>query len=144
MEQVVLAGYDTLIRIFDPKYYQPASTGSTSPETEDKSPMHTQLGPFLRRAKLRVTLRPGDEWGGAAEQRSYLDHLLQGDGARSTGEARKWADRIELVEGHEDGNTVISSTYARDAAQDRDWPGLRRLVSPTVGALIEEQALYVP
>ncbi|KAJ8119327.1 hypothetical protein ONZ43_g3700 [Nemania bipapillata] len=64
-EQVYLAGYDTLIRIFNQKYYPDNS-------------MKASLGPFFAHARLRITMRTDDNWGTAAEQISYLDELRTG------------------------------------------------------------------
>lgn len=139
-EQVVLAGYDTLIRIFNPKYYGPAGTGV---QEGGVTPMQNALGPFLRRAKLRVTMRPDDEWGDGAEQRAYLEDLVSGDGLERVGGKREWGGRIELVEGQREGEEVVSSTYARDAAGEKDWERLGRMVTPAVEGVVEELQLYV-
>ncbi|UKZ64329.1 uncharacterized protein TrAtP1_005547 [Trichoderma atroviride] len=64
-EQIFLAGFDTVIRIFNPKYY---NTGG----------MRAALGPFFERARLRVTMRTDDEWGGEDEQLGYVKGLGEG------------------------------------------------------------------
>lgn len=48
--QIHIIGYDTLIRLFDTKYYPPSHSLAV-------------LAPFLARHRLRVHLRPG-QWGG--------------------------------------------------------------------------------
>lgn len=140
-EQVFLVGYDTLVRIFNPNYYGPpesvaqvASSGTT--------PMQEALGPFFGRAKLRVTMRTGDEWGGADDQTTYLADLLQGEGLNKVGGSKDWGRRIEMVEGREVGADIISSTYARGAAKDRDPDGLNLMVTPGVKWWIEQEGLY--
>jgi nicotinamide-nucleotide adenylyltransferase len=55
--QVFLCGFDTLVRIFNPKYY-PGNT------------MRTHLGPFFERATLRVTVREDEV--SAEEQVRYV------------------------------------------------------------------------
>ncbi|KAI9368000.1 Nucleotidylyl transferase [Aspergillus egyptiacus] len=111
IEQVHLTGYDTLIRIFNPKYYPPEHT-------------LRPLEPFLSKHRLVVTMRPDSEWGGKAEQEAYLDDLAQG-GRESEGGKREWAQRIRLVEGKKQGEPSVSSTRAREAIhsnpQDLDW-----------------------
>ncbi|KAL3481636.1 Nucleotidylyl transferase [Aspergillus californicus] len=111
LEQVHLTGYDTLIRIFNPKYYPPDHT-------------LRPLEPFLSKHKLRVTMRPDSEWGGTAEQEAYLADLAQG-GRESEGGKREWAQRIRLVEGKKPEERSVSSTKAREAIQtnphDLDW-----------------------
>ncbi|KAL4906493.1 hypothetical protein BDW74DRAFT_133583 [Aspergillus multicolor] len=109
--QVHLTGYDTLIRIFNTKYYPPEHTLKP-------------LEPFLSKHKLRVTIRPADEWGGKAEQEAYVADLAQG-GRGSEGGKREWAQHIQLVEGRKADERAVSSTKAREATQtnpqDLDW-----------------------
>lgn len=111
LEQVHLTGYDTLIRIFNPKYYPPEHTLQP-------------LGPFLSQHRLRVTMRPDSEWGGREEQEAFLRDMAQG-GMEAVGGKREWADRIRLVEGKKPEDRSVSSTKAREAIQnnpqDLDW-----------------------
>ncbi|KAL6236108.1 hypothetical protein BDW75DRAFT_239583 [Aspergillus navahoensis] len=110
-QQVHLTGYDTLIRIFNTKYYPPEHTLAP-------------LQPFLSKHKLRVTIRPDDEWGSKAEQEAYLADLAQG-GREGEGAKREWAQQIKLVEGKRVKERAVSSTKAREATQanpqDLDW-----------------------
>ncbi|QKX56280.1 uncharacterized protein TRUGW13939_03381 [Talaromyces rugulosus] len=126
-EQVHLTGYDTLIRIFNPKYYPPTHTLQP-------------LEPFLSRHRLRVTMRPDDEWGNREEQEDYLRQLAQG-GREGDGAKREWADRIQLVQGRKAGELPISSTRARQAAQTKDQL-LTTLVPESVASYVVEQNLY--
>ena len=113
LEQVHLIGYDTLIRIFNAKYYPPEHTLKP-------------LEPFLARHRLRVTERPDDGWGGEHDQLSFLHALSLGsmaaDGAKS-----EWARRIGFVKGKRPGEHPVSSTRAREAAahdaqiHELDW-----------------------
>ncbi|KAK4455358.1 hypothetical protein QBC34DRAFT_374197 [Podospora aff. communis PSN243] len=135
MEQVILAGYDTLIRIFNPRYYAVPEGGLKHGEAA----MQRALGPFLRRAKLRVTMRTDDEWGGAAEQRAYLEDLVIGEGLSKVGGRKEWGQRIELVDG---GGVVVSSTLARAAAAAKDWATLDKMVSLGVRGVVEGLGLY--
>ncbi|KGO68517.1 Cytidylyltransferase [Penicillium italicum] len=111
LEQVHLTGYDTLIRIFNSKYYPPEHTLKP-------------LEPFLSKHRLRVTMRPSDEWGGKEEQLGYVAALARGD-RDSEGACREWAERIQLVEGRLPTDQPVSSTRAREALQsapqDLDW-----------------------
>lgn len=127
IEQVHLTGFDTLIRIFNPKYYPPEHT-------------LRPLEPFLTRHRLRVTMRPSDEWGGRQEQEDYLRNLAQG-GRERDGAKPEWAGRIQLVEGRKPGEEPVSSTRARLAAQSGDTK-LSSLVSPSVGDYVLSQTLY--
>ncbi|KAI1438578.1 hypothetical protein GGR50DRAFT_368840 [Xylaria sp. CBS 124048] len=127
-DQVYLVGYDTLIRIFNPKYYPNNS-------------MKTSLDPFFSHAGLRVRMRTSDDWGNAAQQISYLDELRAGT-LEAAGGRVEWVDRIEMVEGRTDDEPVISSTRVRDAANKHDWDALRKLVGEGVATWIRENALY--
>jgi nicotinamide-nucleotide adenylyltransferase len=128
LEQIHLTGYDTLIRILNPKYYPPTHTLQP-------------LEPFLSRHRLRVTTRPDDEWGDRKEQEEYLRHLAQG-GREHEGGKREWAERIELVQGHKSDDTPVSSTRARSAAQSKDEKLLHSQVPAAVGSYIMSQDLY--
>ncbi|KAL2013814.1 hypothetical protein VTN00DRAFT_1339 [Thermoascus crustaceus] len=127
IEQVHLTGYDTLIRIFNPKYYPPEHTLQP-------------LEPFLTQHRLRVTMRPDDEWGGREEQEAYLRNMAQG-ALESLGGKREWAQRIQLVEGAKKGEEVVSSTKARQAAKSAPEK-LDSLVPGNVRDYIMSQELY--
>ncbi|KAL2265120.1 hypothetical protein VTJ83DRAFT_6220 [Remersonia thermophila] len=140
-DHVFLVGYDTLIRIFNPKYYNPPS--STTPAAlSGSTPMQNALDPFFGRARLRVTLRADDEWGGVDEQSQYLHEILHGDGLEKIGGSRDWGKRIDLVEARSVGTDIISSTYARAAAKKRDPDRLDLMVTPGVKWWIEQEGLY--
>lgn len=127
LEQVHLTGYDTLIRIFNAKYYPPEHTLEP-------------LSPLFSRHRLRVTLRPDDEWGGREEQRAFLCGLARGDREHEGGR-REWAEKIQLVEGKTTEERAVSSTKAREAAQsapqDLDW-----LLSSRVRELVLSERPY--
>lgn len=119
-EQVFLCGFDTLIRIFDAKYYGGG--------------MKEALGPFFARARVRVVMRPDDEWGGRDEQVKYVEGLggMLGDVG-----GEEWARRIEMVDGVEG---VVSSSMVR-ALVRRDGD-VDALVGGEVRAWIEGEGLY--
>lgn len=125
-----LTGFDTLIRILDPKYYGPERSLRV-------------LDGFFEKNRLRVTYRTDDEWGIKAAQDDYLREL--GEGRReSEGGKREWVTegRIEMVEGTKEGEEVVSSTKVRKAAKAGDREVLRRLVTKGVAAWILEEGLY--
>lgn len=127
LEQVHLTGYDTLIRIFNPKYYPPEHTLQP-------------LTPFLSQHRLRVTMRPNDEWGNQEEQQSFLINLAQG-GRASEGGRPEWAQRIQLVQGSRPEDPPVSSTKAREAIQQD--PGLlETLVPPRVQDFLLRETPY--
>ncbi|KAI3327728.1 Nucleotidylyl transferase [Xylariaceae sp. AK1471] len=128
LEQIYLTGYDTLIRIFNPKYYPGNS-------------MKQSLDPFFAHARLRVTMRTDDDWGDAAQQVSYLDELRAGKLEEAGGRV-EWVDRIEIVQGRKDDEAIISSTKVRDAARKQDWEALKVLVGEDVVTWIRENRLY--
>ncbi|KAI1139926.1 Nucleotidylyl transferase [Hypoxylon sp. FL0543] len=128
IEQVYLTGFDTLIRIFNPKYYP-------------SDAMTRVLDPFFAHSRLRVTMRPDAEWGRASEQIAYLEKLRRGELVRVGGRT-EWVDRIEMVEGRKDGEEVVSSTKVREAVLRQDWDALKKLVSERVTTWIREEGLY--
>lgn len=143
IQQIFLAGYDTLIRIFNPKYYTAPATeeGSVPPEhkTQDRTPMQISLDPFLSRARLRVTMRTDADWGGREEQMAYVEDILHGDELEKVGGRREWATRVDMVDAMEaqDG-LVVSSTEAREAIESKSWDKVRKLVPESVAGLIEQ------
>lgn len=140
-EQVVLAGFDTLIRIFDPKYYQPPvpETAVDAPTADKKTPMQIALDPFFARARLRITMRTDDDWGSKEDQQQYLERLVDGDELDKVGGRREWARRVEMVHGMVGSKeqAVVSSTLAREAVKARNWARLKNLVPESVADLIE-------
>ncbi|KAI1206169.1 Nucleotidylyl transferase [Annulohypoxylon truncatum] len=129
VEQVYLTGFDTLIRVFDPKYYPSGS-------------MARVLDPFFAHARLRVSMRTDADWGDAAAQRAYLEGLRTG-GLEKVGGKTGWVDRISLVEGRRNGEEeVVSSTKVRAAVLRRDWDALKKLVSEGVAGWIRREGLY--
>lgn len=145
-EHVFLAGFDTVIRIFNPKYYtnrdpQPSTQASPSAgpmEGETTPGMQECLGPFFDRAILRVTMRPDDEWGSRDEQTAYVKGLQGGELDRVGGESA-WARRVEMVEGGAGG---ISSSKVRSMVKGGEGGELDKLVSGDVKRWIEVEGLY--
>ncbi|KAK7752391.1 hypothetical protein SLS62_005729 [Diatrype stigma] len=142
-EQVYLTGFDTLIRIFNPKYYPGTGTGTGG------SAMAAALDPFFARSRLRVTMRTDADWGDAEAQRKYVDGLRghgDGDGGLvGVGWRAEWAEKVEMVEaGRRVGEeaAIVSSTKVRDAVVSRDWSLLRTLVSERMIEWIRREGLY--
>ena len=140
-EQLFLAGFDTLIRIFNPKYYKPPVPEEGIYDAHE-TPMQSALDPFLGRARLRITMRTDDDWGGKDEQLAYVDSMLHGDELENVGGRKEWASRVELVEGIQADEGAVSSTLARNAAKQEDWKALRSSVSEPVATYIQSQGLY--
>ncbi|KAK9798873.1 hypothetical protein AB5N19_00672 [Seiridium cardinale] len=128
VEQVYLTGFDTLIRIFDPKYYPNDS-------------MRQTLAPFFSHSGVRVTMRTDADWGDAAEQLAYLEDLKSGK-LQDRGGDKEWAAKVDMVEGRREGEEVISSTKVRDAVQTEDWDRLKELVSNDIVEWIRHEELY--
>ncbi|KAF7508212.1 hypothetical protein GJ744_009509 [Endocarpon pusillum] len=127
-QQVHLVGFDTLIRIFNTKYYPPDH--------------HLRvLEPFLSKHRLRATYRTDDEWGSRLEQDRYIQDIA--DGKRTDeGAQRDWARQLTLVEGRRDGEDIVSSTLARKAAKS-DPSQLDKYVMPTIRDWIISEKLYL-
>lgn len=132
-KQEFLTGFDTIVRIFDPKYYAKETTegGVTG--------MQAALGPLFNRATLRVTSRPDDSWGSKQEQQEYVERLGAG-GLESVGGDSAWAKRVTLVDG-EDG-VGISSSQVREAVRTGDIRTVESSVVDEVREWIDEEGLY--
>jgi nicotinamide-nucleotide adenylyltransferase len=126
-QQVHLIGFDTLIRIFNTKYYPPEHSLKV-------------LEPFLGKHRLRATYRADDEWGNRREQDQYVQDIA--DGKRlSEGAESEWAKQLSLVEGRQEGEPVISSTLVRNAAKNNP-ADLDKYVMPTIRDWIISEKLY--
>jgi nicotinamide-nucleotide adenylyltransferase len=128
--QVHLTGFDTLIRILDPKYYPPS---------HNLEP----LRPFLEKHRLRVIYRTDDQWGERKAQDEYLKAI--GEGKRDgEGARREWMTegRIEMVEGRRKDDEVVSSTRVRDAVRAGNAELLKKLITDGVAKLVLEESLY--
>lgn len=130
-----LTGFDTLVRIFDPKYYKEeeeekedeekgavssaSSTASFVMVKAPVTPMREALGSFFDNAGLIVTLRPNDAWGTREEQKLHLAALARratedsvsvgGHAIKSLEEIGgdvKWLDKVRLLEADGDGEDV--------------------------------------
>lgn len=137
-EQVYLTGFDTLIRIFNPKYYPGPGPGRA---------MAAALDPFFARSRLRVTMRTDADWGDAEAQRKYVDGLRGGGGNGGlveVGGRAEWAEKVEMVESERRAGeeAVVSSTKVRDAVVAQDWDLLRTLVSERMIEWIRREGLY--
>ncbi|PNP41022.1 hypothetical protein TGAMA5MH_06889 [Trichoderma gamsii] len=126
-EQIFLAGFDTVIRIFNPKYYGSEDGG-----------MKAALGPFFENARLRVTMRTDDEWGGEDEQVRYVKGLGEG-GLDEVGGDKDWAGKVDLVEGRKGG---VSSSRVRELVKSEKREGLEGMVDGEVLAWIDGEGLY--
>jgi nicotinamide-nucleotide adenylyltransferase len=129
-DQIILAGFDTLIRIFNPKYYGSDQSNNIS----------AALTPFFQQARLRITIRPDVEWGSKEDQLGYVRDLTEQGGLERVGGSKEWADRIEVVEA--DGVEGISSTTAREATERKEWKALLQIVPVMVVELIKNEDLY--
>ncbi|EXK93579.1 hypothetical protein FOQG_04839 [Fusarium oxysporum f. sp. raphani 54005] len=120
--QTFLAGFDTIVRIFNPKYYGEG--------------IQSALGPFFEKCKVRVTTRPDETWGGVDEQRAWLTK----ERVRDVGGEEAWVERVELVEGRE-GDGDVSSSQVREVVKSGEG-SLNGLVGEAVRRWIEREALY--
>jgi nicotinamide-nucleotide adenylyltransferase len=132
MQQVHLTGFDTLIRIMDPKYYPPGDGLNSVAE-------------FLGKHRLRVTYRTDDKWGSREKQDVYLRDLGTLGEMEDGGTKREWVSegRIVLVEGRKEGEELVSSTKAREAVRKGNIEELKRLVTGGVTEWIVGERLYL-
>ncbi|KAK7208569.1 hypothetical protein BZA70DRAFT_274081 [Myxozyma melibiosi] len=80
-EQIYITGYDTLIRLFDAKYYG----GKTVAEA---------LGEFMARSRIMCFIRDNPQWGTAADQMQYIEDVRNGRYRDNI--PPSWAERISL------------------------------------------------
>lgn len=133
-QQVHITGYDTIIRIFNPKYYP-----------EDKK--LRVLEPYFSKHRLRVCYRLGvakkeNAEGGddRKEQEAYVESI--GDGSREDeGMNKEWRQMIELVD---DASTVegVSSTKARESVSEGKLDDLESIVGKASMDYIVSEKLY--
>jgi nicotinamide-nucleotide adenylyltransferase len=133
--QVHLVGYDTLVRILNPKYY-----------LQTPQPL-AALEPFLSVHHLRVTYRTDDasnnsELGGKEAQDAYLEALRSGE-LEALGAKREWAAKIKLVQGKGIGEEAVSSTKSREAARRGDIEYLGRMVPGEIREWVLQESLYL-
>lgn len=124
-QQVHIIGFDTLVRLFNVKYYQ---NNTLQP-----------LVPFLAKNRLIVFTRPSPVWGSPENQKSFLEKFLHSDIEQKGGKA-EWVYCIQFVELDNDV-TAISSTKARDAAKTGNM-ALGSFVVPTIKEWIQLNNLY--
>lgn len=127
-KHVHLVGFDTLTRFFNPKYYQ------------QHSPPLSALEPYFGKGhRLRVTMRPDDEYGSVEDQRAFVKKLEDGE-MEGEGGKREWAQCVELVEPN--AEVGVSSTKIRKAAKAGDWEVVGKLCTPGVREWVKEGGLY--
>jgi nicotinamide-nucleotide adenylyltransferase len=121
-----IMGHDTMIRLFDPKYYKD---------------VHADMAPFFERCDVICSSRPGygtrDEMMQFVEQSGHKDKvtLVDIDVEEADCEGERLEDhRIEIRE--------MSSTAVRNAVSRQDWTMVERSVLPSVRQLIEQNGLY--
>jgi nicotinamide-nucleotide adenylyltransferase len=114
---VWLAGYDTLIRILDKKYYS--------------NTLEESLRDFWEKNRLVCAVR-GDE----TTERAFLEKVRAGN---INGVPVSWADYITIIEpvGKDE-----SSTRTRKASAEGRWEEVRHLVPEEIAAYIEREKLY--
>ena len=124
-----LVGFDTLTRLFNPKYYP-----SFDPPLSALKPYFDDGG-----HRLRVTLRPGDEYGDVRNQKAFVVGLANGemdpDGAKG-----EWGQQIDLIPPNP--KTGVSSTNVRKAAKAGDWNEVKQSCTPGVAEWLKSEKLY--
>ncbi|KPI38770.1 putative nicotinamide mononucleotide adenylyltransferase [Cyphellophora attinorum] len=130
VEQTHLTGFDTLTRIFHPKYYPPDHTLSA-------------LQPFLSHHRIRALMRTGR--GREAEDLQVKREDGEKEWISGKGFEKEWLEKVELVDDEElEGENVrgVSSTLVREAVGKGDWEGVRGLCGEEIAEWVRERALY--
>ncbi|KAI5303592.1 hypothetical protein KEM56_007388 [Ascosphaera pollenicola] len=128
MQQIFLMGFDTLMRILNPKYYA------------DKR--LRPLDDFFTPYKILVTLRADEDWGTLDYQRQFIEAIASGS-LDMLGGNSWWAQQIEIAAGvitSDDG--AVSSTKVRAAAKSGDRGKLVRLVCSEVAEYVIDRKIY--
>jgi nicotinamide-nucleotide adenylyltransferase len=127
-KHIHLVGFDTLTRFFAAKYYQKFS------------PPFSALNPYFDGGhRLRVSLRPDDDYGDLDYQKGFLNEL-EGGKLEAEGAKREWTRQIDLVDPNPEAG--VSSTKIRRAAKRGDWDEFCQLTTPNVAAWIRSESLY--
>lgn len=129
-EHIHLLGFDTLTRIFTPKYY-----------TSFNPPL-SALAPYFEAGhRLRSTLRPGssEQYGDESSQRGFLENIASG-GLESEGGKPEWVKQVELVAPTEQAD--VSSTAIRKAAKGGEWGVVEKLCTEGVKEWVMGEGLY--
>lgn len=127
-KHIHLVGYDTLTRFFAAKYYQKFD------------PPFSALNPYFDAAhRLRVTLRPDEDYGSVDEQNAFVKRLEDGE-MEENGGKREWARQVDLVPPNPQAG--VSSTRIRKAAKREDWGELVQLCTPGVAEWVRSENLY--
>lgn len=127
-KHIHLIGYDTLTRFFAAKYYQKFD------------PPFSALNPYFDAGhRLRVTLRPDDDYGSIDDQRAFVKKLENGEMEKDGGK-REWAKQVDLVP--PSPKAGVSSTRIRRAAKNEDWDELGQLCTEGVAEWVKSEWLY--
>lgn len=131
-QHIHITGFDTITRIFNPKYYP------------DSNPPLSALTPFFAAHGLRVTVRPDAVEGendSVEKQLSWVRDNLTNGRLNEAGARSDWAEKVEIVQAREEGQGV-SSTKIREAVKAGDWGEVESLCSEGVAGWVREFGLY--
>ncbi|ODO00662.1 hypothetical protein L198_02985 [Cryptococcus wingfieldii CBS 7118] len=121
-EMTFLVGMDTLVRIFDPKYYP---TGE----------MHGILREFFEDSGARVV---SARRGTSEADRVFEKDLLGRD------DVKGWVGdgKVRVLGDGHDGWEDISSTLVREGVRRGDWSSVKKLVGDGVATYIQREGLF--
>lgn len=127
-KHIHLVGFDTLTRFFTAKYYQ------------KYDPPFSALNPYFDAGhRLRVTLRPDQDYGNVDEQTAFLKKIADGE-MEKEGAKPEWASMVELVPPNPKAG--VSSTKIRKAAKAQKLEEVAQLTMPSVSEWIKSEKLY--
>lgn len=120
---IFLIGFDTLIRIFDPKYYMPLSIADA-------------LADFMKFNEFFCLTRTDEKNDAIESQIRYVEIISSG----STDLPSEWARKIHLVSGEDEFLNISSSNIRRGSAlKEQIWKGY---VITTIAEYIERENIY--
>lgn len=127
-KHIHLVGFDTVTRFFAAKYY---------PKFD---PPFSALNPYFDAGhRLRVTLRPDDDYGSVDDQKAFVAKLENGEMEKDGGKP-EWAKQVQLVPPNP--RAGVSSTKIRRAAKNQDWKTVNELCTPGVAEWVNSEKLY--
>lgn len=121
-----LVGMDTLLRIFDPKYY---------PEGEMRTKLEGFFLPPPRGAGANlVSARRGT----TLADREFEENLLKRD------DVKPWVEngKVRVLGDGRDGWENVSSTLVRECVRKSDWESVNKLLGEGMSMYIQKEGLY--
>ncbi|CDK27004.1 unnamed protein product [Kuraishia capsulata CBS 1993] len=127
MPLTFLMGFDTLIRVFDPKYYTPAS-------------VRDSLSSFMDLSELFVLTRD-DGLHSLDDQKRYIENIRLG---KTDTIPKEWYSKIHMVDGQKESTAISSSALRRSISSKEDSSIWKPYTIDAISEYITAAGLYRP